>query len=110
MQTVTIVSPKVSRAIGTVLTQIGGYTPASSAIATGLSVCNISAGAVNVTVTVYDGANDTNLAFSTPVAIGDSLLLGADWFKFTLVNGWSIRVKSSVAASVDATMFVSEFT
>lgn len=110
MQTVTIVSPKVSRAIGTAFTQVGAYTPASSAIATGLSVCNISGAIVNVTVTVFDGTNDTNLVFATPVAVGDSLLLGADWFKFILVNGWSIRVKSSAAASVDAAMFVSEFT
>lgn len=110
MQTVTIVSPKVSRAVGTALTQIGGYTPASSAIATGVSVCNISAGIVNVTVTLFDGTNDTNLVFNTPCAVGDSILVGAEWFKFTLVNGWSIRVKSSVAASIDAAMFVSEFT
>lgn len=110
MQTVTIVSPKVSRNIGTALTQVGAYSPASSAIVTGLSVCNTSAGIVNVTVTVFDGTNDTNLVFNTPCAVGDSVLLGADWFKFTLVAGWSIRVKSSVATSVDAAMFVSEFT
>ncbi len=110
MQSVTIVSPKVSRGIGTALTQVGGYSPASSAIVSGLCVANVSAGAVNVTITVYDGANDTNLVFATPCAIGDSILLGADWFKFNLVSGWSIRVKSSVAASVDASMFVSEFT
>jgi hypothetical protein len=110
MQSVTIVSPKVSRAIGTSLTQVGGYSPASSAIVSGLSVANTSAGAVNVTITVFDGTNDTNLVFATPCAVGDSILLGADWFKFNLVAGWSIRVKSSVAASVDAAMFVSEFT
>jgi hypothetical protein len=110
MQSTTIVSPKVSRAVGTSATQVGAYSPASSAIVTGLSVCNISGAAVNVTVTVFDGTNDTNLAFATPVAVGDSLLLGADWFKFTLISGWSIRVKSSAAASVDAAMFVTEFT
>mgnify|MGYP001616043135 CR=1 FL=1 len=65
---------------------------------------------MNVTVTVFDGANDTNLAFAAPVAAGDSLVMGGEWFKFTLVAGWSIRVKSSAAASVDASMFVTEFT
>ena len=110
MQTVTIVSPKVSRSIGVALTQVGGYSPASSAIVTGLRVCNTSAGIVNVTITVFDGTNDTNLVFNTPCAVGDSILLGADWFKFTLITGWSIRVKSSAATSVDAAMFVSEFT
>lgn len=110
MQSVTIVSPKVSRAIGTAFTQVGGYSPASSAIVSGLCVANISAGIVNVTITVFDGTNDTNMVFATPCGIGDSILLGADWFKFNLIAGWSIRVKSSVAASVDASMFVSEFT
>lgn len=110
MQSVTIVSPKVSRAIGTAFTQVGGYSPASAAIVSGLCVANISAGIVNVTITVFDGTNDTNMVFATPCGIGDSILLGADWFKFNLIAGWSIRVKSSVAASVDASMFVSEFT
>jgi len=110
MQSVTIVSPKVSRGIGTSLTQVGGYSPASSAIVSGLSVANTSGAAVNVTITVFDGTNDTNLVFATPCAVGDSILLGADWVKFNLVAGWSIRVKSSAAASVDAAMFVSEFT
>jgi hypothetical protein len=110
MQSVTLVSPKVSRSIGTSLTQVGAYSPASSAIVSGLSVCTTSVAAVNVTVTVFDGTNDTNLVFATPCAVGDTILLGADWFKFTLVAGWSIRVKSSAATSVDAAMFVSEFT
>src|SRR6267142_3420142 len=108
MQSTTIVAPKVSRNIGTAFTQIGAYSPAAStgAIVTGIIVANISAAAVNVTVTLFDGANDTNLAFATPVAIGDSLVVGGEWFKATLVNGWSIRVKSSAATSVDASMFV----
>lgn len=110
MQSVTIVSPKVSRSIGTAFTQVGAYSPASSAIVTGLSVCNTTGASVNVTITVFDGTNDTNLVFATPCGVGDSILLGADWFKFTLVAGWSIRVKSSAATSVDAAMFVSEFT
>jgi hypothetical protein len=110
MQTSTIVSPKVSRGIGTALTQVGAYSPATSCVVTGLCVANISGASVNVTVTVYDGTNDTHLTLATPVAAADSLLLGAEWFKFTLVSGWSIRVSSSVASSVDASMFVTEFT
>lgn len=111
MQTTTIVTPKVSRAVGTALTAIGGYTPAGAigAIIMGIVVANISAGSVNVTVTVFDGANDTNLVFARPCAIGDSVVLGGDILKAALVNGWNIRVKSSVAASVDASMFVTEF-
>lgn len=112
MQTTTIVTPKVSRAVGTSLTAIGGYSPAAStgAIVAGISVANISGVVVNITVTVFDGANDTNIVFAKPTAIGDSVILGGDIFKAALVNGWNIRVKSSVAASIDATMFVVEFT
>lgn len=110
MQTSTIVSPKVSRAVGTAFTAIGAYTPPTAAIIMGVSVCNISGAACTVTVTVYDGANDTNIAFATPLAAGDTLVLGSNEFRGALVNGWNIRVKSSVAASVDAAMFVTEFT
>lgn len=110
MQSVTIVSPKVSRSIGTSFTAVGAYSPAGSAMVSGLTVANTSGAAINVTVTVYDGTNDTNIAFGTPVAVGDTLVVGGDWFKFSLVAGWSIRVKSSAAASCDAAMFVSEFT
>lgn len=109
MQTTTLVIPKVSRAVGTALTAIGAYTaPAGGAIIAGICVCNISAGAVNITVTVFDGTNDTNLVFARPTAIGDSVVIGGDVFKGILVSPWQVRVKSSVAASVDATMFVVE--
>lgn len=111
MQTTTIVAPKVSRAIGTAATSVGAYSPAGAigAIISGLVVANTSAGQILVTVTVFDGTNSTNLCFQTPVAIGDSLPLGGSEFKMNLVNGWFIQVKSSVAASCDATMFVTEF-
>lgn len=111
MQTTTIVSPKVSRSIGTALTAIGAYSPAGAigAIIAGIVVANTSAAIVNVTITVFDGANDTNLVFAKPCAVGDSIVLGGDILKAFLVNGWNIRVKSSAATSVDATMFVTEF-
>lgn len=112
MQTTTIVAPKVSRAVGTAFTQLGGYSPAGSigAIVSSLVCANLTAGLILVTVTLFDGTNDTSLAFSAPVAVGDSIMVGGADAKFTLVNGWSIRVKSNVAASVDASMCVAEFT
>lgn len=110
MQSVTIVSPKVSRSIGTAFVQVGAYSPASSAIVACIIVANTSGAAVTVTVTVFDGTNDTNLAFNAPVAVGDSLVLGGENLKIMLVTGWSIRVKSSAATSVDATLSVTEFT
>lgn len=110
MQSATIVSPKVSRAVGVSLTQLGGYSPASSAIVSSLVLCNITGGTILVTATLFDGTNDTRLALSTPVAAGDSLMVGGADAKFTLVSGWSIRVQSNTAASVDASMCVTEFT
>ncbi len=73
-------------------------------------MCNTSGAAVTVQVTVFDGANDTNLAFNAPVAIGDTLVLGGENLKIMLVSGWSIRVKSSAVTSVDAVLGVTEFT
>jgi hypothetical protein len=112
MQSTTIVAPKVSRAVGVAATAIGGYTPAGAtgAIVTSLVCANITAGQILVTVDLFDGTNATRLALATPVAVGDSLMVGGADAKFTLVNGWSIRVTSNTAASVDASMCVTEFT
>lgn len=112
MQTTTIVAPKVSRAIGTGATAIGGYTPAGAigAIIAGLSLCNITGSTIKATLDVFDGANATRLALATPIGVGDSLVFGGESFKFTLVNGWNIRATSDTAASIDAVMNVVEFT
>lgn len=109
MQTSTLVSPKVSRSIGTSLTQVGGYTPATSAIVTGLTVANTTGSSVTCQVTIFDGTNDTNIVPSSrPIAAGDTLILGGSDFKAILVNGWSIRVRSSAVTSLDAVLFVIE--
>lgn len=112
MQTSAIVTPKVSRSIGTSFVAVGGYTPAGSigAIISGLVIANTLGGLVNVTVTLYDGTNDTNLMLARPCNGGDSIVLGGDIFKALLVNGWFIRVKSSIIGSLDASMFVVEVT
>lgn len=112
LQTTTIIAPQVSRAVGTAPVAIGGYTPpgASGAIVSSIIACNISAGGILVTVDLFDGTNATRLAFGTPVGVGDSLVLGGENLKVLLVNGWNVRVTSSVAASVDASMAVTQFT
>lgn len=111
MQNVAIVAPKVSRNIGVAATQIGGYSPAAgvSAIVSSLTVCNTNTSVVNVKVSLFDGTNDTYVAFNAPVAVGDTLMIGGADAKFTLLNGWSIRVLSTIATSVDAAMCVTEF-
>ena len=112
MQTTTIIAPQVSQAVGTSPTAIGGYTPpgASGAIVSSIVVANISGGGILVTVDLFNGSDATRLASGTPVAVGDSLVLGGENLKILLVNGWNIRVTSSVAASADASMSVTQFT
>lgn len=110
MQVATIVAPQVSAGIGTTLTAVGGYTPPASTgyLISSLTVANTSAGSINVTVTIYNGTTDYNLAFQTPLGVGDTLMLPD--LRLVLVNGWNIRVKSSVAASCDAVMCGTQFT
>lgn len=112
MQTTNIVAPKVSQAIGTAPVAIGGYTPAGAAgaIISSVTACNILGTTILVTVDLFNGSVATRIALNTPVAAGDTLALGGENFKFTLVNGWNIRVTSNAAASVDASMSVVEFT
>lgn len=112
MQVTTIIAPQVSRAIGTSPTAIGGYTPpgASGAIVSCISICNIIGATISVFIDVFDGSNATRLAFGTPIASGDALVLGGDTLKLLLVNGWTVRVTSNTAASVDAVMSVTQFT
>lgn len=111
MQTTTIIAPQVSRAVGTGATAIGGYTPpgAAAAIVSSIVAANITGGSILVTVDLFDGTNATRLALNAPVAAGDSLILGGENLKVTLVNGWNIRVTSNTAASVDASMSVVQF-
>ena len=110
MQVATVIAPQCSSAIGTALTAVGGYTPPASTgyLISSLIVANTSGAQILVTVTLYNGTTDFNLSFQTPVGVGDSLPFPD--LRITLVNGWNIRVKSSVAASCDATMTGTQFT
>lgn len=112
MQTTTIIAPQVSQAVGTGATAIGGYTPpgASGAIVSAIVCANITGAGILVTVDLFNGATATRLALNTPVAAGDSLILGGENLKILLVNGWNVRVTSNTAASVDASMSVTQFT
>lgn len=111
MQTATLPVPKVSRAIAAAVVQVGGYTPAAStsAVITGLAVTNTSGTLRTVKVSLYDGANDTYLAFNAQIGVGDTLIVGGDGARFTLITGWSIRVIAD-AGTVDAAMSVTEYT
>ena len=109
MQTTTIVAPKVSANIPVSSAAIGAYTPASGAIVTMLSLANKTAGTVKVTVTVYNGATDYIVCYLTPIGPNDTLFLGGENLKITLVNGWNVRASCDTLNAVDAVMCVTEF-
>jgi|TARA_A100001391_G_C5054936_1_gene274465 hypothetical protein len=101
-----------SRGVGNSLTAVGSHTVASSTTETviGLTVSNVTASAVNVTVAYNDGANDTNIVKNAPVASGGALTpIGGDQ-KIVLEVGDSIKVSSNTASSIDAVMSVLEQT
>ena len=105
---------KMSSGIGTALTAVGGYTvPADSSttvVVVGLSVANTSASAVDVEVTLNDGATDFYLVKNAPVNSGSSLVVVGGDQKIVLESGHSIKVNSSASSSVDAIMSIMEIT
>lgn len=110
MQTATIKGPYCSASIGTGLTSIGGYTPASSAIyaiVNGIYITNKTGGLIYGAVTVYNGSTDYYIAYNTPINNGDSFYVPG---KVELVSGWSVRANCNLANGIDAVMFVTEFT
>jgi hypothetical protein len=101
---------KVSRNIGTALTSVGSYTVGAGVETTviGLSICNTTASPVTVTVTINDGANDTNLVKGAGIPVGQSLIpIGGDE-KVVLITGDSLKVQSSAASSLDVVMSILE--
>ena len=97
-----------SRGVGNSLTAVGSHTVASSTTETviGLTVSNVTASAVNVTVAYNDGANDTRIVLNAPVPAGGALTpIGGDQ-KIVLTTGDSIKVSSNTASSIDAVMSV----
>lgn len=88
--------------VGTVATDLTTGTetgPAASKVwnIPRLYVVNITASAVNVTVTHVTGATSTNLVKSKSLAANDTMILE----NITLVNGDKIQVLSGTATSLD---------
>ena len=112
MQTTTIIAPQVSQAVGTSATAIGGYSPpaSSGAIVSSIVLANITGSTITATVDLYNGSVATRLVVNAPIAANDCLVLGGSTVKILLVTGWSIRVTSNTASSIDASMSVTQFT
>jgi len=103
---------KLSRSIGTSLTQVGSYAVPSSTEVTviGLDIANTSSSQVLVDATLNDGSNDTYLIKEAPIPSGGSLVVIGGDQKVVLEPTDSIKVKSDTASSVDVVMSILEIT
>jgi hypothetical protein len=101
---------KLSRDIGNVAASVGSYTVASdtTVVVVGLTVCNTTGAAVNTSIYIDDGANDTYIIKDAPIPGGGSLVaIGGDQ-KVILETGDSIKVVSDAVSSLDVTMSIME--
>ena len=99
------------RAVGTTPTDVGAVVSASTQTTLiGMTVANITAGVISVTVTLGDGTNTTNIVKTAPIPTGGSLVvLGGDQ-KVVLMTGDKITVTSNTASSADVIMSFLEIT
>jgi hypothetical protein len=99
------------RAVGTGATDVGAVVAASTQTTLiGMTVANITAGVISVTVTLGDGTNTTNIVKTAPIPTGGSLVvLGGDQ-KVVLMTGDKITVTSNTASSADVIMSFLEIT
>lgn len=91
---------KVSRGIVNAYTSVGSYTVPASTESTliGLTVANTYSVQIKVTISLYDGANDTIIVKDCDVAVGSTLVAVGGDQKIVLITGDSIRVKTDNAA------------
>jgi len=99
------------RAVGTGATDVGAVVAsATQTTLIGMTVANITAGVISVTVTLGDGTNTTNIVKTAPIPTGGSLVvLGGDQ-KVVLMTGDKITVTSNTASSADVIMSFLEIT
>jgi len=99
------------RAVGTGATDVGAVVAsATQTTLIGMTVANITAGVLSVTVTLGDGTNTTNIVKTAPIPTGGSLVvLGGDQ-KVVLMTGDKITVTSNTASSADVIMSFLEIT
>lgn len=110
MQVTTLLNPALLNNVPTSITALTGVIPASTAwIISALTFCNKVGVAVTVTVTIFNGTTDTNIAFNAPIAVGDTLVLGGENLKIIIGTGYSIRCLCSASNSVDASASVAQF-
>lgn len=103
-----------SQNIGTTPVAVGTYTAPSvttGVYVTGLCVANVTASTVvTVNVDLWTGSVATNIVKGATIVVGGSLLLASEGNRIILNSGDQVRVTSSAATSVDATLSVAEVT
>jgi hypothetical protein len=107
---------KISKGIGTALTQVGSYAVPSLTEVTviGLSVSNVTGSSVDVDValsaTMLNTTSDISLGTSIPVPSGASVIIIGGDQKLVMEPTDLIKVKSTAASSVDVVMSILEIT
>ena len=77
------------------------FTADSYDTVVGISLANVTASAVNVSVYINDGANDIYLVKDAPIPQGSQLQVIDGGAKYVVASGDALKVVSDTASSVD---------
>jgi len=77
------------------------FTADSYDTVVGISLANVTASAVNVSVYINDGANDIYLVKDAPIPAGSQLQVLDGGAKYVVQSGDALKVVSDTASSVD---------
>jgi len=98
----------LAASVGTVNTDIYTAPALTATTVIGLSLANIAATTVTVTVTLTKGGTTVNIIKAAPIPVGSSLILFGGDQKLVLETGNKFSVISNTAASVDVVVSVLE--
>jgi len=77
------------------------FTADSYDTVVGISLANVTASAVNVSVYINDGTNDIYLVKDAPIPAGSQLQVLDGGAKYVVQSGDALKVVSDTASSVD---------
>lgn len=77
------------------------FTADSYDTVVGISLANVTASAINVSVYINDGANDIYLVKDAPIPAGSQLQVLDGGAKYVVQTGDALKVISDTASSVD---------
>lgn len=77
------------------------FTADSFDTVVGISLANVTASAINVSVYINDGANDIYLVKDAPIPQGSQLQVLDGGAKYVVQSGDALKVVSDTASSVD---------